>query len=224
MEKTVRKYPQKEVFIDAKRRVTYEEFLSNSKKIGTYINNVTEETNKSIVIFIDKTVNCLEAMIGAIYSGNFYTVIDVKSPKNRIDAIINNLETKVILTDSKNLKKLQDLEITTKNIFIYEEMTSTKIDEEKLNKINQERIDTDIMYILYTSGSTGVPKGVVVSHKAVLSYIKWVKETFDITDKTIWGSQTPFYFSMSITDVFTTMLTGATLYIIPKINFSFPIN
>ena len=80
------------------------------------------------------------------------------------------------------------------------------------------------MYILYTSGSTGIPKGVVLNHKAVLSYIEWVKDSFDIDENTIWGSQTPFYFSMSITDVFSTMLTGATFYIIPKINFSFPIN
>ena len=216
--------PEKEIFVDSKRRATYNEFAENSKKIGTYINHQVKETNKPILIFIDKTVNCLEAMIGILYSGNFYTILDVKSPQNRIESIIENLEANIIITDKKNQKKLEALELNIKNIFIYEDMLQIEIDNEILNKINNERIDTDIMYILYTSGSTGVPKGVVLNHRAVLSYIKWVEETFEINENTIWGSQTPFYFSMSITDVFTTILTGATMYIIPKVNFSFPIN
>ena len=222
--KKSKELPEKEIFVDSKRRATYKEFANNSKAIGTYIHNKTKESNKPILIFIDKTVNCLEAMIGTLYSGNFYTVLDVKSPKNRIESIIENLEANIIITDIKNQKKLEALELNVKNTFIYEDMLQTEIDNEKLQKINNERIDTDTMYILYTSGSTGIPKGVVVSHKSVLSYIMWVKETFEINKNTIWGSQTPFYFSMSITDVFTTMLTGATMYIIPKVNFSFPIN
>ena len=222
--KKSKELPEKEIFVDSKRRVTYKEFVDNSKTIGTYIHNKTKETNKPILIFIDKTVNCLEAMIGTLYSGNFYTILDVKSPQNRIEAIIENLEANIIITDKKNQKKLEDLKLNIEKVFIYEEMLETEIDNEKLDKINYERIDTDTMYILYTSGSTGIPKGVVISHRAVLSYIKWVKETFEINENTVWGSQTPFYFSMSITDVFTTMLTGATMYIIPKVNFSFPIN
>ena len=153
-----------------------------------------------------------------------YSILDVKSPKNRIESIIENLDANIIITDKKNQKKLEALELSIENVFIYGEMTQTEIDNNKLEKINNNKIDTDTMYILYTSGSTGIPKGVVVSNKAVLSYIKWVKEAFNIDENTVWGSQTPFYFSMSITDVFTTMLTGATMYIIPKVNFSFPIN
>ena len=224
IEKNSNIFSKKEIFIDTKRRVNYKEFAENSKKIGTYLNKKINMTNIPILIFIDKTVNCLEAMIGTLYSGNFYTILDVKSPQNRIEAIIENLEAKTIITDIKNQKKLESLGLKIENIFIYENMIETEFDSEKLEKINNERIDTDTMYILYTSGSTGVPKGVVVSHKAVLSYIKWVQEAFNINESTIWGSQTPFYFSMSITDVFTTILTGATMYIIPKVNFSFPIN
>ena len=224
IEKKSKELPEKEIFIDTKRKVTYKEFVNNAKAIGTYIYNKTDITNKPVLIFIDKTVNCLETMIGTLYSGNFYTILDVKSPKNRIESIIENLDANIIITDKKNQKKLEALELSVENVFIYEEMTQTEIDNNKLEKINNNKIDTDTMYILYTSGSTGIPKGVVVSNKAVLSYIKWVKEAFNIDENTVWGSQTPFYFSMSITDVFTTMLTGATMYIIPKVNFSFPIN
>ncbi len=164
-------------------------------------------------------------MMGILYSGNFYTIIDTKSPAERAKSIIETLESKIVITDQKNISKLEKINLDNKEIkvLLYEDLQQGDINQEKLEEIRKRQIDLDPMYVLFTSGSTGIPKGTVVSHRAVISYVNWVKECFEIDSKTIFGSQTPFYFSMSILDVFTTIYTGATLYIIPKMFFSFPI-
>lgn len=69
-----------------------------------------------------------------------------------------------------------------------------------------------------------MPKGTVISHRALISYINWVTEEFKFDENTNFGSQTPLYFSMSVTDFYSTVKCGCTYNIIPKQNFSFPIN
>lgn len=222
LEISASKYPNKIAFADTSKEVTYQEFLKTSKKIGSALTNL-QQTNAPIAIYIDKNVKCLEAMMGTLYSGNFYTILDAASPKERLNNIIETLKPIAIITEQKNLEKAKQLGSSTQTIYIYEELIEEEINENLLKEINQKMIDTDPMYILFTSGSTGVPKGTVISHKSVLAYINWVKEAFDINENTVFGSQTPFYFSMSVTDVFTTILAGATFYIIPKMYFSFPV-
>lgn len=223
LENTTDNFPNKVAFLEENRKITFNEFTDNAKKIGYSIYKNIQVTNSPVVIFIDKSINCLEAMMGVLYSGNFYSIIDTKSPSERFENIVNTLNPKAIITDNKNLKKLEKYDVNDTNVLILEDLVNVSPNIDVLKKIRDDQIDTDIMYVLFTSGSTGIPKGTVLTHKAVITYVQWVVETFDINENTIWGSQTPFYFSMSITDVFSTIASGATLCIIPKMYFSFPI-
>ncbi len=220
LEQTTEKYQDKIAFADAKKEATYEEFTKEAKQIGSEL-TILEKTKEPIAIYIDKTVACLESMMGVLYSGNFYTILDTASPQERIQTILNTLKPIAIVTDKKNLEKAKLL--GAENLFIYEDLIQKPIQETKLMQIRDNMIDTDPMYILFTSGSTGVPKGTVISHRSVIAYSNWFTKTFEINSNTIFGSQTPFYFSMSVSDIFGTILTGATFYIIPKMNFSFPV-
>lgn len=215
------KFEHKIAFKDVDNSLTYGQLLNDAKAVGTALSAINIR-NRPIAIYLDKSVSVLTAMFGIVYSGNFYVVIDSEMPAPRINAIFETLQPVAVLTDAAHISAAKDLQFDGQAYSI-EELIKTQPNHKKLLEIRSRQIDTDPVYALYTSGSTGVPKGAIISHKAVIAYSKWSSETFHINSETVFGNQTPFYFSMSVTDIYSTIRTGAQLVIIPKAYFSFPI-
>ena len=172
---------------------------------------------------MDKSVQAITTFFGIALSGNYYTVIDNKMPSNRIEKILDTFEPSVIISDDRNIEIAKSL---NRDHMIYEDLVKNEITEENrslINEIENKIIDTDILYVLFTSGSTGIPKGVIISHKSVIDYTEWVSETFHFDHDTVFGNQAPFYFDNSVLDIYSTIRNGASMYIIPQVCFSFPI-
>lgn len=220
LEKNSRIYPSKIAFADINNQITYQELVSDAKRLATQLASINQK-NQPIAVYLDKSVKIPLAMMGVAYSGNFYVIIDAEMPVERIKKIFISLKPVAIVTEDKYEENAKALDV--EEIFNIRDMLKSEADDELLAEIRSNMVDTDPLYALYTSGSTGVPKGAILSHRAVLAYSQWVTKEFNISSETVFGNQTPFYFSMSVTDIYSTIRTGATLVIIPKQYFTFPI-
>lgn len=217
---TAKKYPEKIGVKDIDKQYTFSKIRENALKVGSVLGE-KGLFKKPIAIFLDKNVDCFCSMFGVAYSGNFYTILDVTMPQARIERILRILDAEAIITDKKHEQDIQKLDLKFSPIYIEDIYTRT-INNLMIECIQNRIIDTDVLYILFTSGSTGDPKGVIISHRNVITYMEWSGKVFGFDSNTIFGSQTPFYFSMSVLDIFQTIRTGAEFVIIPKKLFSLP--
>ncbi|MBE6097706.1 MAG: amino acid adenylation domain-containing protein [Schwartzia succinivorans] len=221
LEQTAKAFPDKAAFIDEHRRMTYTELRMEARHIAMEL-FLQGWFKEPIAIFLEKSSECIAAFMGVAYSGNFYTPLDVNMPISRIEKILNTLKPRAILTDRSHLEIVKNFADSTK-VFLYEDMLENQVEDDDLEHVMAKIIDTDVLYVLFTSGSTGTPKGVTVPHRGVITYTEWCSEEFDINENTILGNQTPFYFSMSVLDIFQSLKNGCTTYIIPRQLFSFPV-
>lgn len=144
-------------------------------------------------------------------------------PKNRVEKILETFEPTVVLVDKKNEKKATEL---SRDYVVYDDLierTLGEADRAAVEASENRIIDTDVLYVLFTSGSTGIPKGVIITHRSVIDYTEWVGETFCLDHSTVIGNQAPFYFDNSVLDIYSTIRNGATLHVIPQMMYSFPI-
>ena len=215
LERSAKLYPDKIIFASDDRNITYSDFVKAAKKVGSQL----VEKSK-VAVLIDRSVDCLIAVFGAAYANACYTVIDIESPAERNKKILSIFAPQQVITDSRNFSMAQ--EICGSKVLIMEELLETEADCQYLSDISRRMIDTDPFFVIFTSGSTGVPKGTVLCQRSLLAYIEAACDAFGIDSHVVWGNQAPFYYIMSALDVYSTVVAGATLYIIPKQYFSFP--
>ncbi len=222
LENTADKYPQKAAVTDEFETVSFEKMRGMALAIAREIIVLNKGVQKPVVVYLEKSAKTLVSFFAAAYSRNFYSPIDIEMPRPRVEKILEVLEPEIVIT-TKDLKANFDEFGYQGSYIIYDDVVEKKEDADVVLPMADTIIDTDLLYVLFTSGSTGVPKGVGIRHRSVIDYIDWVTKEFDVSSEDSFGNQAPFYFDNSILDIYSMMKTGATLYIIPKKLFSQPV-
>ena len=214
------KYADKIAIIEEDKSITYMEFNERCKRAGSFL-GTRYFFNEPVIMFMDKGIDTLTAFFGAVYAGCFYSLVNPEFPSNRISSIKETLKARVVITDDEYMELAKEL---FKGLEIYnvKELIEADIDEDILDKAYVMHIDTDPLYVNFTSGSTGVPKGVAIAHRSVIEFIDIFTEIFKFKNEDIIANQAPFDFDVSVKDIFSSMKMGATLVIIPKKYFSSP--
>lgn len=211
LKRSAERFPDKAAFRDREKSVT---FAALDKRARSLAQSIHQRLNGSVKqpvgIYLPKGVDCIVAFMAALYSGNFYTPLDVSTPKARLTKIVNILNPAVVITNRAGQK-----DFPWSETILADETGLNDIDGNLIDEITNSVIDTDILYVMFTSGSTGDPKGVSVSHRAVIDYADWLSDTFGFDESTVFGNQAPFSFDNSVLDIYSTIRNGCETVVIP---------
>lgn len=221
--KSYRNYKNKAGIVYNGKIITYEELYNVTLNVADWINRRTgggynKPSKKPIIILMKNSDKAIAAFLGVALSGNIYVPLDIDIPIERLNKIINILHPEFII-NCEETRNLDDLGCPIIYWSLIQKSKNTNKAMERIDGI----IDTDPLYILFTSGSTGTPKGVVISHRCVIDFTEEASEAMNFSQEEIFLNQAPFYFDASVPDIYCTLRNGATLHIVEKGMFSFPI-
>lgn len=220
LEETGKRFSDKQAFIDDRRCISFSDLNQEIYRIASVL-IAKKYQRKSVVVFLDKSIECIVSFLGVAITGNFYTPIDTSMPRSRIEKIMQILHPSAIITDAQHMEQVRKF-VADAEILVYEDIMAGDVNIEAVMKASQTVIDSDALYVLFTSGSTGTPKGVVISHRAMMDYVEWVADKFQIDETSVLGNQSPLYFDLSIQDVYLPFLTGCTVVLLPEQKFMRP--
>lgn len=221
LEHTVKRVPEKPAFADEEEVLTFIQVSEYSRSVGSALAKLGAY-KEPVIVYMKKCPSAITAFLGVIYAGCFYVPIDEEMPARRMELILENTQAQYLIYDESTQKNVAKLGFHG-TALSYEECRREVILEERLADIRSLALDMDAIYVLFTSGSTGIPKGVVGHHRGVIDYIESLSTALGFGEDTVFGNQTPLYLDACMKEIYPTLKFGATTWIVPKSCFLFPV-
>lgn len=213
--------PDKTAFYDDEETFSFARLWRCARGIGTALVEAGAPVNRPVAVLVDRTAQSVAGMMGALAAGCYYVPIDRKTPAPRLREMLSGLEPGAILYPAAQ----KDPETLAQfgPALALEALLDRPADDGALEDRRARVLDADPAYMIFTSGSTGTPKGILVSHRAVIDFTEWMAETCGIREDDVLGNQAPFYFDLSVKDLYQTLRFGLTCYVLPQKCFMFPL-
>ena len=221
LEQTAPRVPEKIAIGSPEYSLTYGEIWHEARAVGSFLHS-KGLYSRSVVVFMKKAPRTIAAFLGVIYAGCYYVALDEEMPAHRIGLIFDTLSPEAVICDETTVNLLDGLSYTGAR-YLYSDISAFPVDEGALAAIRDRQIDTDPIYIVFTSGSTGIPKGVTGCHRGVIDYIENLCPVLQPDENSVFGNQTPLYFDAFFKEVFPAFKYGGTVWLIPRQLFMFPV-
>jgi D-alanine--poly(phosphoribitol) ligase subunit 1 len=212
--------PEHKACIHRDEFISYRQLWDRSDALAYWIATVIPNDNSPVIVYGHKQPNILAAFFGCVKAGHAYIPIDEALPIDRMMRIIANSKSKLILSPTI----LPDELVMTENIIVCDQdrkrgQTLSGIFTEYAGQRppRKQRVTSDDnYYIMYTSGSTGEPKGVQITLGCLTSFVEWGLAEFHIQEHQVFLNQVPFSFDVSFMDSYLALVTGGTIRCIDK--------
>ncbi len=216
----------------------YGDLIGRASAIAATLHAAGIGRGDRVGVWMDKTPECVQAILGVLAAGAAYVPIDPRAPWRRCRLIALDCDFAAVIADQARLpflaSCLQDLRPRlvllhaaagsiaraelSKDISIVEWEQAAAAPATSLRDPAAE----DLAYILYTSGSTGTPKGVMHTHRSGLAFTKWIQQQFGISSHDTFSSHAPFHFDLSISDLYASLGSGASVRLISSVEGMLP--
>jgi len=236
LEKSADEHPERTAVVDRERSVTYRELDSGANRVAQMLRSNGVEPGDRVGIYLDKSMEAVIGIYGVLKAGGVYVPLDARAPVARVAYIASDCGIEVLISSSKQHQQTSELanlgaplrtivnmarEAAAGTIPSVDVLNfSTSEDSDRLNLGGDEN---DLAYILYTSGSTGQPKGVMLSHLNGLAFVRWGIAELGVRPEDRLSSHAPFHFDLSIFDLFAAAGTGASVMLVPSSTSVFPV-
>lgn len=205
---SAQEYPEKTaVYCDSQSR-TFREIEEYTNAIANFLRSNGLKRGSFVPFFMKKGVNSIHAILSILKSDCAYVPVDVNSPPNRVLSILDACDARLVIVDRDSLEQINSIISPERDLSVF---VIDDFEDGDTSPVACENLSIDIAYVLFTSGSTGVPKGVMIPHKAIIDYIEWCVAEYSLSNDDVIANHAPLYFDNSTFDLYTAFRVGAEL-------------
>lgn len=206
---------QTAIWFNEQQTIDYDELNRLANQVARWLLELGVGAGNVVCLSGEKAIYTFAAMIACLKIGAIYSVLDPNSPAERLRKIITTCRPSLLLAEQDLLSRLES--VVGELGIVTVDTDSGKLETLVARHANtnlvqtQDITSTNPAYLMFTSGSTGFPKGAVMTHANVMNLIEWSKHTFQITPADILTNVNPLYFDNSVFDFYSALFTGARL-------------
>jgi amino acid adenylation domain-containing protein len=199
--------PEAIAVVAGAEQLNYREYNERANRLAHFLIGAGVGHGMPVGICVERSWEMIVGLLGILKAGGAYLPLDASLPQRRLEMMLADARPRLILTQ-QHLR--ESLPATEDNLFYLDRDWSRVTSESSANP-SQAVSDQNPAYIIYTSGSTGIPKGVVISHRAICNRLLWLQAEYPLTTEDRLLQKTVFSFDASIWEIFVPLLAGAKL-------------